>query len=178
MLTVVVGATLLAAAIVMLVGFYRIVAEAFHDSAYLGVLVLLVPVVAVVFVLARWSLCWPGTKRLVLGGAVFGLVWVYAVPVVRASGDLARLGKVAEIAEHAHDAPNHCPDSAKADNGYGTFCCTKQGWELIAHGGCSMTYRPTTPCGPSTRGAVEKTVCGTVGPKIAPVDPKIVPIGN
>ncbi len=163
MVMLVVGVVLLACALTALAGAYRIVAEAFHDSVYLGLLVMFVPPVLVIFVLARWSMCWPGTKRLVTGGAAFALTWTFAVPVVRSSGDLAKMRKAAGFLENAHDAPYKCPVDPKASAGFGTYCCTRQGWQLVTHGGCSSTYRPTTVCNPTRLGVVEETVCGTVG---------------
>lgn len=163
MISFVVGAFLLGFAIAVLLGLFRIVSEAFHDSAYLGVLVLLFPPALVVFALARYKMCKEGVHRALVGGAGVALVWVYGVPLVYSSGEAKRIQGAISSAEEARDAPNACPSESPNDEGFAKFCCARDGWRVVGRGGCTAVYRPTSACTKERRGTLEQTVCGTVG---------------
>jgi hypothetical protein len=163
--TFLVMALLFVGAIGLLVGVGRIVAEAFHEGLLWAVAVLFIPGGIVLYVVSHWAICWRGTKPAVLGGVLFGLVWTFGMPAVRASGDQARMMQFFKNVEGAHP-PSQCPDPGDLDTGYAAYCCTKHGWNLETHSGCSAVYIPTETCGGATVGQVRKTVCGTIGPRL------------
>jgi hypothetical protein len=164
-MTFLVMGLLLVGAIGLLVGVGRIVAEAFHEGLLWAIAVLFIPGGIVLYVVSHWAICWRGTKPAVLGGLMFGLVWTFGMPAVRASGDQARMMAFFKNVEAAHP-PSQCPNAGDVDNGYAAYCCTKHGWKLEDHSGCSAVYIPTEPCGEAMVGQARKTVCGTIGPKL------------
>ena len=165
-MTFLVMALLFLGAIGLLVGLGRIVAEAFHEGLLWAIAVLFIPGGIVLYVVSHWAICWRGTKPAVLGGILFGLVWTFGMPAVRANGDQARIMQVFKNADRASGSPSQCPDPGDLDDGYAAYCCTKRGWKLEDHSGCSAVYMPTEPCAGATVGQVRKTVCGTIGPRL------------
>lgn len=159
----------------LLVGLFRIVAEAFHDGLLWGLAVLLVPGGIVVYVLRRWAICQRGLKSLVTGGVVFGITWAVGVPELRARGDDIRIRKALTTTGKMATPPVQCDDDPKLDRGYAAYCCKREGWTLTGHVGCSATYLPREVCGPALYGQTRTTVCGTVGQTLKPVHPGLGP---